>query len=203
VGAKSAAAGSEVRIMNGWSRTLACLGALLLASSAQAATLSLSPTPISVVQGDSFVLDLRISDLAGAEVGGFDVDLAFDSALLSFSSVTFSTLLGDEALGQILTDVIPGASTLNVAAVSLLSAAALDALQADPVLLASLTFQALSPGSGSILISSAELTDALAAGITLGAFAPVPVTVAIPEPATWLPVALGLALLARRRRRAA
>lgn len=187
--------------MNGWSRCLACLGALLLPSSALAATLSLAPTPISVVQGDSFVIDLRISDLAGAEVGGFDVDFAFDPALLSFSGVTFSTQLGDEALGQILTDVLTGAGSLNLAAVSLLSAAALDALQADPVLLASLTFEAVSAGSGSLSISSAELADALAAGIPLGAFVPVPVTVAIPEPATWLPLAAGLALLARRRRR--
>ena len=99
------------------------------------------------------------------------------------------------------TDVVPGAGTLNVAAVSLLSAAALDALQADPVLLASITFQALAPGSGNLLISDAELSDALAAGIALGAFAPVPISVAIPEPATWLPVAVGLVLLARRRRR--
>ena len=188
--------------MNAWSRALACLGLALLPGSAQAATLSLAPTPIVVNVGSSFVIDLRIADLAGAEVGGFDVDLAFDPTLLSFSGVTFSTLLGDEALGEILTDVITSVGTLNLAAVSLLSPQALDALQSDPVLLASLSFEAVGVGSGSLLITSAELSDALAAGITLGAFVPVPLQVAVPEPATWLPVALGVALLARRRRRA-
>jgi hypothetical protein len=189
--------------MNVWSSWLACAVLALLPGAAAAATLSLVPTPISVTQGDGFVLDLRIGNLAGAEVGGFDIDLAFDSTQVSFVGATFSTLLGDAGVGEVLTDVISGSGTLNVAAVSLLSPQALDLLQGDPLLLATLNFLAIAPGSSSILITSAELSDEVAGAITLDSFDPVPVQIAVPEPTALLPVSVGIALMLFQRRRRA
>jgi len=189
--------------MNAWSSWLACAGFALLPGAAAAATLSLVPTPIAVTQGNGFVLDLRIGDLAGAEVGGFDIDVAFDPTQVSFTGATFSILLGDAGVGEALTDVISGSGTLNVAAVSLLSPQALDLLQGDPLLLATLSFLAIAPGSSSIQITGAELSDANAAAISLGDFAPVPVQIAVPEPTALLPVSVGIALMLVRRRRQA
>jgi hypothetical protein len=189
--------------MKAWSRWLAGAAIALLPGAADAVTLSLTPTPIAVTQGTGFDLELRIADLAGAEVGGFDVDIDFDPTQLDFVGATFSTLLGDLGLGEILTDVVTGVGTLNVAAVSLLPPEALDGLQGDPLLLATLSFFAFESGESDILITQAELSDALAGELSLDAFAPVPVQIAVPEPTALLPVGVGISLMLWRRRRSA
>jgi hypothetical protein len=186
--------------MTGWSKWLACAWIALLPGAAGAVSLSLVPTPVEVTVGTGFALNLRIENLAGASVGGFDVDFAFDPTQISFVGATFASLLGDVGLGEALTDVIVGAGTLNVSSVSLLSPQALALLQGDPLLLATLSFQAVGPGSSSILITNAEVSDARASAVSLDSFAPVPVHVAVPEPTALLPLSLGLALVLLRLR---
>jgi hypothetical protein len=181
------------------------VGAMLVASVVQAApiTLALSPSDQVVVPGlVSFDVNIAGLGAGGAPtVGSFDLTLAFDAALLLPASVSFGNLLGNPALLEALTDQIflPGA--IEFAEVSLLPPATLDALQPVSFRLATLTFQTLSPGTGSLNFSAITIDD------NFGVKLPVTPTggniTVIPEPASvgMLLVGLLLASGAIRRKR--
>jgi hypothetical protein len=168
---------------------------------ARAVSIALTPAAPAVALGGPVTLTLEASALAGAAVGAYDVDLSFDPARFAFVSASFGAALGDASLGEQLSDVIAGAGTLNLAAVSLLDPVALAALQGDPVALVSITFQTLAAGTAVVFVDGALLSDAFAAALTIDDQTGASVDV-VPEPA--LALALGLAaavLLAARRAR--
>ncbi len=142
-------------------RIAALLAAALLGTAAHAVMISFNPSATTVQVGDSFSVDIVVSDL-GDVVSGFDLDVTFDDTLLAGDGASFGTLLGN--LGtQAFADTIVGADAINVAEFSFLSNMSLDALQDDSVTLATLNFTALAAGI-------AELAFALDASLQLNVF---------------------------------
>jgi Cohesin domain len=187
------------------SNLLRALALALLAGSASATSLSFSSGPPVVRVGDAFALDVQVDDVAG--LYGFQFDLLFDPTIVRAVDVaegpfltsggaatsfapgdidnTFGTVLftGNTLLGP-----APGASGSGV--------------------LARLTFQALAEGRSPLAFGNVVLLDAALEVIGSTAFGRSLDVAAVPEPASALMTAVGLAALAatlqgRRRRIAA
>lgn len=174
------------------------LAACLAPGGARALAIALDPATIAAGAG-SFEIDVVVSGLAAGtapSLGAFELDLAWDPARLALTGVAFGSALGDPVL-EAVTDVVPGAGSVNVVEVSLLAPAALDALQPDTFVLARLGFEVLSLGaSATIEVTRALAADAFGRPLAVDAVAGARVE-AIPEPgAAWL-FALGLACAAR------
>jgi len=147
------------------------------------------------------VVDVVVSGLGRPpSVGAFDLEVVFDPVILSSTGVTFSSFLGDAVLLEALTDFrfLPG--SVELAEVSLLLSAELDALQPANFTLATLSFSALTSGSTTLTFSEITLDDAFG-NLLIG-------QKAVPEPPTSLLTGAGLTLLNavvsrwRRRRHA-
>jgi hypothetical protein len=179
---------------------------LLVASPALAVSISVLPAAQTAAVGDPVSVDLVITGLDGTgapSVGAFDLDVTFDPLLLVASGVTFGAFLGDEALGEALTASSVSAGLLDLAAVSLLLPAELDALQPAAFTLATLSFTTLAAGTSPLTLSQAIVDDAFGARLaadTVGGS--VTVAQAVPEPATLLLVGAGLLVWRLGRRRA-
>jgi hypothetical protein len=144
----------------------------LVGQAAALPTLSLLPASQTASSGDSVSLDLVIDglgDFAPDSLGDFDVDIGYDTAVLSFQSLTLGPFLGDVGLGEAidfsLGDLV---GTVNIAELSLLEPDAitcifctgpyLDDIQPGSFTLATLDFHvdALAPG-GSTTVSVANV----------------------------------------------
>jgi hypothetical protein len=163
---------------------------------AQAALLSLQPDATIAANGESVSLELVVSGLGdtGADsLGAFDVSILYDAGVLSFASYTLNGLLGDLGLFEAI-DISAGDSGgfLNIAEVSLLAAAGLDALQSSEFVLASLNFGVLDLASGATtqlsILRGARLTDANGNGLQVsdGRSAIVEGRATVPLPGTFL-----------------
>lgn len=129
--------------MNKKIRLLLLILPLFYFNSVSATIISLSPSNTFATNGDLVTLDLTISGLnnGGADsLGDFDLDIFYDSTVLSVNSFSLSSWLGDplDALDLSLGD--DGFGTLSLSQISLLSVIELDALQPDSFSLAELTF---------------------------------------------------------------
>jgi hypothetical protein len=101
-----------------------------------AVAISLEPSPETVSLGDPVSVDIVISDLGSsgpASIGAFDLDVTFDTGVLSFVDYSLGFLLGYvdlfEAVDLSLREYAPG--TVNVAELSLLTPSELSFLQLD------------------------------------------------------------------------
>lgn len=193
-------------------KRLAGLTALTLALSlgvpAGAASLTILPSSTLVTPGGAFAVDLVVSglgDAAAPSVGAFDIDIGFDPTDLTLIGVTLGTALGDVGLGEALDasfgHYLPG--VINIAEVSFLAPATLDAAQPDSFVLATLAFAATGMAAGDTttlgILTVLSLGDALGDPLTADALTGATVT-AIPVPAAvWL-FAGALAALAGRGR---
>ena len=104
----------------------------LLPFSATAITIGFSPASQTVEVGDTVLVDVVISDLAGEIVSAYDLDVTYDASILSATDVTFGTFLGDEFFFEVFNDFdlsVPG--VVDFAQLSLLSDFELAALQPD------------------------------------------------------------------------
>ena len=191
-------------------RVICASAILLVAPDARAAVIHLLPPNISVSPGSTVILDLTISDLGGATVGDFDVDIGFDPAALTFQGVTLGTALGDVGAGEAIDFgsglLLPG--LVNVVEVSLLAPAALAALQSPPFSLALLEFEVSSLAAGKSTLVEILQVNALgdSGGIAL-AVANLehstlrrPSASPVPEPATGLLFLSGASLAVFLRR---
>lgn len=182
---------------------LVTVPAWLAAAPAGAVSLGLSPPAVSPVPGGSFSVDLLVADLGGTVVGAFDVTLGFDALALAVTGVSFDVELG-AIPAEASAEAIAGSGTLSLAGFSLLPAAALEALQGDPVRLATIVFGVTSAAPSAITITAALLGDGAGAPITLTAPPSGTNVTPIPEPAGTLLFGSGLCLAAVvSRRRAA
>ena len=88
-----------------------------------------------------------VSGLGGGDssISAYDLDISFDSSLLTFDSVEFGALLGGPA-DSFQDSGLLGAGVLDLAELSLLGAGDLDALQPDSFVLATLHFTPIAPG---------------------------------------------------------
>jgi hypothetical protein len=186
-------------------------------SPAIGATIALAPSASVVMLGESFDLDVVISGLgAGApsSVSAFDLTLSFAPAILSVDGVSFGLSLGNPALFEALTGFTISPGSVNLAEVSLLSAADLDVLQPASFTLATLSFEALAVGMTTVAfvpgtvpgVSGLDVKDGLGAVLvpltwTDATVQVVGVTV-IPEPTTCsliaFPLLAALGIAARR-----
>jgi hypothetical protein len=184
---------------------------VLAFSTASAVSLDLLPSSQTVVLGESFSVDLVISGLTAGgspSLSEFDIDLTFGDPtnILTFDSLEFGLFLGDpldatETSTSVL--IVPG-SFVGLSEDSLLSAAALDALQPSSFSLATLTFIGSNVGTMTIGGDLFELLDTSGSALihTFGPVGSASITVSpVPEPSTMLLLGSGLIGLAAYRRR--
>ena len=178
---------------------------LSISASAQI-RLDLVPAEATIVTSGSATLGIQVSGNGNQAVGAWSLGLQFDPSIVSFLSFAFGDALGDDVINESFLST----DTLSLAATSLESVADLEALQGDPVALATVTFAGLAPG-----VSSIQFVNGTQGGILLVDANGVPLTFdlggaritvaqsAVPEPRTLLLFALGLLVLlstARARR---
>jgi hypothetical protein len=184
-------------------------GFLLRGASADAVLIDFAPSAQTVTAGAAVGVDIVVSglgDLSEPSLGTFDLDLSYDPSVLSVVSVTLTPLLGDVSLGEAVEVVdLATAGLVDLLLLSLLSPAELDSLQPESFVLATLSFDALAPGTSALALTQVLLGDAFGADLdaTTGTGA---ITVSIdgtpvPEPtlAGFLLAAV-LGLVAARRR---
>lgn len=193
---------------------LACLLLLLGASPAQAILLTFTPPSQTVAPGSTASVSLSIAGLDGATaLGGFDLDLSFNPAILSLRGVSFGDPdLGDQldlgGFGAVICS--PGYDTslscpadlaggmVHLFELSLDAADALNAFQSDGFILATILFEALSPGQSNLAVIRLVLTDALGDGLIAGIQSgriTVAAPNAIPAPSSLALLAVGMAML--------
>ncbi|MCP5056947.1 MAG: PEP-CTERM sorting domain-containing protein [bacterium] len=169
--------------------------------------------------GDDIVVQLWVSSLVDGgpvSLGDFDLGIDFDHSVLSFSSYTLGGSLGDLSGGQALDFslgvVAPG--SVRIAEVSLLEADVLscvfctgpylDVIQPSSFLLAQLVFHqnGIVPGDQtSILVGQVfAFGDGFGQALVVDSIGGATIT-AVPEPGTFLLVALGLVGLSSCRTR--
>lgn len=169
----------------------------LLGSAASATTVSLSAGPAAVHVGDSFALDVLVSDVT--DLYGFQFDLGFDPTIVRVVEVGEGNFL---ASGGGTTSFVPGDidNTLGLvlfAGNTLLGPAS--GASGDGVL-AHLKFQALAEGHSPLVFGNVVLIDAALADIdTTPIGRTIDVAAAVPEPESALLAGIGLAALAAMR----
>ncbi|MGH7392263.1 MAG: hypothetical protein ACREM3_22815 [Candidatus Rokuibacteriota bacterium] len=180
------------------------LGGLLEVTPALAVSLGFVPASQTAGVGESVSVDVVVSDLGAGSapsLGAFDLDVSFDPLILAPTSVTFGPFLGDEGLVEALTSftLLPG--VVDLAEVSFLLPAELDALQPASFTLATLFFDTLGVGTSPLTFAQALLDDAFAVRLDLApdtGSVTVVATAPVPFPGTLLLVGSGLVALALR-----
>jgi MYXO-CTERM domain-containing protein len=186
--------------------------ALAVATPARAVVISFVPSSTTVDIGDFVNIDVQVSELGNEIVSGYDLDVDFDSSIVTAIGVTFSTFLGGPA------DAFEEFANPSPGVIDFLSVSAITddnelfALQmGGPVLLATLSFQALAAGTTSLIFDPDDFLGIVITGRDAGALEVAADTGEIivreptqtPEPSTlWLGLVGLLAARELRRRRA-
>lgn len=83
---------------------LVALGGLLAAHTAAAPLITLQPSFTNTTVGHPVSVNISVSGLgSGVQLGGFDLDIGYNPALLTPTGVTFGSRLGNPALFEALT----------------------------------------------------------------------------------------------------
>lgn len=180
---------------------------LVLSGSASAYTLSFSPSAQDIGLGSFATVAVRITDVAPEPpgspggLGDYDFEVVYDPLIITFDKATDAGALG-LAVGLDAVLLAPG--RLNLSAFSLEAPDDLLALQSDSMLLLTLAFKGIAPGTSSLLFENVTLGDVLGTPRTPssrnGSITVLPA--AVPEPGTLaLPAGAGLLALGSRRLR--
>lgn len=171
-----------------------------------AATLSVSPSSQTVAMGANVFVDINVAGLGAAgapSVGAYDLNVSYDSLLLTFVSATFGHeldifLLGSNPSG--VSTALP--NTVNVFEVSLDSVANLNNLQSADFTLFRLTFTGAALGTSPIGISVNALADSAGDTLARSVVGGNVTVAAVPAPAAgWLLVTGVAGVVGQFRRR--
>jgi hypothetical protein len=135
-----------------------------LDGTAHAIVIQFVPGVQTVSLGDTVDVEVRILDLGGGappSLGAFDLDVTFDPSILTPTAVTFGAFLGDPSLLEAVTGFTFFPGLVDLFETSFLSGVELDALQPDPMLLATLSFDAVGLGTSALVFTDVILGDAL------------------------------------------
>ena len=160
--------------------------ALILPVSAGAVSIAFNPTDTDAKAGDMFNIDIVISDLDVADLGGFDFNVLYDATILKFDDYELGSGLGDidlfEALNWSMGDPA-NSGTIHLSELSMLWDLS---FQEDSFTLATLTFEGLSEGKSDLAFSNLTLSDdwgdSIHAEVGSGSVTIDPV----PEPSTYI-----------------
>jgi hypothetical protein len=126
---------------------------------AEAAIITVAPADINITTGESFSVDLRLSDFGTAPIVGYDMGVNFDPSLIGFNDLAFGGAFGTGAdVFTIVDDSVPG--TISFVEFSFLDNNLLTALQGTDFLLAKLTFKGLAYGTSSLMPFMNEMVNA-------------------------------------------
>jgi hypothetical protein len=187
---------------------------LLVSTSSYAATVvSISPSVSTVSVGQTFSVDVIVQNIT--DLYGFQFDIGFNPSIIKADSVIEGSFLSD--YGTTLSPIAytlwdPGTIDNTAGSISFTNNLLLGNIGTDPGasgsgVLATINFQALGPGIGSLNILNAQFVDStfldpIAVTYQAGNVNISPNT-AVPEPSTVLLLSGGLmamALIARRKR---
>ncbi len=173
----------------------------LMAQSANAALITMTPSSQTIELGDTASIDVSISDFATDQyLGVYDFEVAFNDSILSVSNIIFGTELGFSFQN----DFSFGADLHVVLEASLEDAQYLIDNQASEFLLFTIEFTGTNYGSSSVALDYVLLGDQDGNEITDVDFNSARITVdnpnAVPEPSALGILFAGFAFIAMRKR---
>ena len=186
---------------------------LLFPATSQAISINFNPLTQNIPLGSSFDVDIVVSGLEAVSpneiVSAYDLQVSYDESLLSTTGFSFGFFLngGDSFLSFQDVD-LSNSGIVNLSELSLLFDFELDPLQPDSILLATLRFYALGPGTSSLTfipdptfgVDVKGLNDQILP-LSFNSASVTVVSQAVPEPSTLLLFGVGLVFLAIGRRR--
>lgn len=191
--------------------TISALLALGLGSvpAANAVTISLLPEQGTIQAGSTALIDVVASGLSDSEnggaIGGYDLNVTFDPALLSWSSTTFHSGLDVTGFGDVQASGLLSPGVVDTQETSFDSVADLTALQPNSFVLFTLGLTGTAPGLSALDLGISSLTDEhgnpLAADVQGSSLTVTPAPVPLPAAAWLLLSGLGSVLGFGRLRR--
>lgn len=168
-----------------------------MATTANAVSLSLT-APNTVNIGETFSVNLIVSNLANKDIAAYDIDVKFNNDVINYVNYTLGTVLSTSD-GSF--DGSQGLKSTKVINLNETSYAIDLSSQPNQFVLATLQFTAFNQGVSNLSIAYSDLSDALANTLSADNIIDTQVKV-IPVPsAAWLmgSALLGLASVARKR----
>lgn len=158
---------------------------LLTVGQSKATALTMSTTSSNPIIGNTVDVELNVADLGNGtapSVGAYNVNIAFDSSILAYNSVTFGNQLDLGFFGSIqdsdTTNVLSG--TLNLSETSFESETDLNNFQAQDFTLATITFDTIAVGPSQITPSIVSFGDAAGDPLAVDTLSSGTVAVAVP-----------------------
>lgn len=151
-----------------FSLILGSLSTVLTANISHAVSLSVSSSSISVLPGDSVSAEIAVSglgDMTSPSLSAYDLNLGFNSSLLTFDGITY----GDPLLGNQLelgglesikgSPLVQGNTVRDIFEISLDFSSELVNFQISDFILATLVFDVISDGNASFSLDIITLVD--------------------------------------------